>query len=295
MNRILRFAASALATLWLAASLIFIALRLLPGDAIQTQYLEAGAELQAALRQNLRWDEPILTQYVRFWLDLLRGDLGISLYTGRRVTEMIAERFLPTAELALWSMGIALAWGTLGGIVAAVDCIGISVIVRLVIGLALSVPIYWTGTLVIFGIAVYVGGVRENILLPALVLGFHTGGVIARSLEMSIKAIQHTDFVRTAHAKGLSPTYILTRHILPVNLLPVLHIAALQAGFLLSGAVITESLFQRSGIGLLLLNAVQGRDYPVVQGVVLVIATIFIVLNCFADIITHQLDPRLNS
>ncbi len=295
MINILRFAASAVLTLWLAASLTFVALRLLPGDAIQAQYWEASAELQATLRQNLHWDEPIGVQYARFLLALLRGELGVSLYTGRPVTEILAERFLPTTELAFWSLSIAVVWGILGGIIAAIDITVISAIFRLIIGLAVSVPIYWTGTLVIFVVAIHLGGVRENSALPALVLGFHTGGVIARSVQSNIQDIKQADFVRTAHAKGLFPSYIVVQHILRVSLLPVVHMIALQAGFLLSGAVITESLFQRAGIGLLLLDAVQGRDYPVVQGVVLMIATVFILLNRFAELLTHQLDPRLNS
>jgi ABC-type dipeptide/oligopeptide/nickel transport system permease component len=295
MNDTLRLIASALLTLWLAASLTFGALRLLPGDAVQAQYLEASAELQAVLHQNLHWDEPIGVQYIRFLLDIMQGNLGVSLYTGRPVAEMLAERFLPTAELALWSMGIAIIWGIVGGIVAAQRIMGISPFFRLIIGLAVSVPIYWTGTLVIFVIAIHIGGVRENSLLPAFVLGFHIGGVIARNLQANIQALYRADFVRTAHAKGLAPTDILVQHILRVAVLPVIQIIALQAGFLLSGAVITESLFQRAGIGILLIDAVHGRDYPVVQGIVLMIATVFIVVNRLADGLTSWLDPRLNS
>lgn len=293
MTGVFRFLVSMLFTLWLAATLAFLGLRLLPGDAIQAQYLEAGAELQIALREKLHWHEPLPTQYIRFLLDLLRGDIGVSLYTGRPVGQMLAERFVSTAKLAVCALGIALIWGIVGGV--GIYAAGIRVIVRLFIGLAISMPIYWTGTLVIFVIAVRTGGTRDNLLLPALVLGFHTGGVIARSLQTSIMETHRADFVRTARAKGLPTAYIIRQHILRASLLPVVQIIALQAGFLFSGAVITESLFQRAGIGLLLLDAVQGRDYPVVQGVILLIAGVYIVLNGFADMITHQIDPRLNS
>lgn len=293
MTDTIRFIATAIFTLWLAVTLAFGALRTLPGNAIQAQYLEAGTELQTKLRESLYWHEPLLVQYGRFLVDMLRGDWGVSLYTGRPVVAMLAERWASTASLAVAALSIAVVWGILGGIFSEVQIISVRLFFRLLIGLALSVPIYWTGTLVIFVVAIRIGGTQETVLLPALVLGFHTGGVIARSVQTGIQETRRADFIRTAHAKGLAPASIMLRHILRVSLLPVIHIIALQAGFLFSGAVITESLFQRAGVGLLLLDAVQGRDYPVVQGVVLLLAIFYIVFNTLADIVTRYIDPRL--
>jgi ABC-type dipeptide/oligopeptide/nickel transport system permease component len=154
------------------------------------------------------------------------------------------------------------------------------------------VPIYWSGTLVLFVLVATFGGQRE-LIWPVLVLGFHSAGSIARLLQTEIQQVIHAPFVRTAYSKGLSRLQVTRRHVLPVALVPVIQIIALQAGILFSGTVITETLFSRPGLGLMLWNATLERDYPVVQGVVILIATTYIILNTLSHLLSQMLDPRL--
>jgi peptide/nickel transport system permease protein len=290
---VLRSLIYSLLTLWLAATLTFVALRALPGDAIRAQYSEQGDALVQMRRAELGLDAPIWMQYGAFWVNLSRGDLGDSLYSRRPVSEILLEKLPNTLELTVWSMGLAAFIGVAGGVLAGLQVGWLTRLAHLLIGLSISVPIYWTGTFVLFVIGIRIGGTQGKVLLPALVLGFHAAGAVARLLQTHIREVSHADFVRTAHGKGLPETVIMRRHILRLGLLPVLTVLALQAGFIFSGAVITESIFQRAGIGMLLLDAVLNADYPVVQGVTLLTVTIYILLNGLAEFCTHLIDPRL--
>lgn len=291
----IRRAAAAGAVLLLAATLVFVALRVLPGDALQTQLQESGAsaEIIAERRAALGLDDPLIEQYGRFLGGLLRGDLGVSLLDGRPVTEIIAEQFAPTAALALTALAVASAAGILFGTVAALDAPG-SRIARLILDLALSTPIYWTGTMAIFIFAVRLDWLPiTGLALPAAVLGFHAGGAVGQVVRAGVRETLALDFVRTARAKGLRESRVIVRHVLRASLLPAVTVIALQAGFLLGGVVITESLFVRPGIGRVLLNATLRQDYPVVQGIVLFGAAVYVVINAAADALYHLLDPRV--
>lgn len=292
---------SAAVTVWLAGSLAFFALRLLPGDAIQSQLTQSGASpaVIADRRARLGLDEPILTQYGRFWLEAARGSLGYSLLNGQPVTDMIGQRLSPTVILASGAIITAASLGLFLGTAAALQR-PLSAAARLLINLALSTPLYWTGTLAIWLFAVLLGWLPSSggegaaqLLLPVAVLGFHTAGGIARVVEASLRQTLTADFVRTARAKGLPEHLVLRRHVLRAGLLPVITVVALQAGFLLSGTVITESLFVRPGLGRLLLDSTLQQDYPVVQGIALFLAVIYAALNLLADMLYTWLDPRL--
>lgn len=289
----LRTIFSSVLTLWLAITLTFVVLRALPGDAIRAQYSDQTDAFIQMRRAELGLDAPVWMQYGQFWVNLLRGDLGDSLYSRRPVHEILLERLPNTIELTLWAMIFAATLGILGGVFAGLEFGLPTQIARFLIGLSISVPIYWTGTLVLFVIGVRIGGIQGRVLLPALVLGFHAAGAIARLLQTNIAATAHADFVRTARGKGLPEALIMRRHILRLGLLPVLTVLALQAGFLFSGAVITESIFQRVGIGTLLLDAVLAADYPVVQGVTLLTVMVYVLLNGLAEFFTRLIDPRL--
>jgi peptide/nickel transport system permease protein len=290
-------------TVWLAATLAFLALRVLPGDAIETQLAFSGASDQmiAERRAALGLDAPLRVQYSQFIGGVLVGDLGYSLLDGQPVTLKIGQQLVPTATLALGALAFAVLLGISLGVAAATRIgWGLSWLARQLTYLALSTPIYWTGTLAIYLFTVWLGllpsagaGHINQLVLPVSILGFHTAGAIGRVTAANLRDVQGASFVRTAYAKGLSGRAVLLRHILPVALPPVIAVIALQAGFLFSGTVITESLFVRPGIGRLLLDSVVRQDYPVVQGVVVFSAVVYVVLNLCADVLFRLLDPRV--
>ena len=244
-------------------------------------------------------DAPILRQYSRFITGLLRADLGDSLLTGQPVNEMVLQRFRPTLSLAIGAIFIAAVLGVSLGVFGAFDST-LSAMARLFITLSISTPIYWTGTLAIVLFAAQLkwlpssgSGQWKHLILPVAVLGFHTMGGIARVTQANVADARRAAFVWVARSKGLSERYIVRRHILRISLLPVVTVIALQTGFLLGGAVITESLFVRPGIGRLLLDSVIKQDYPVVQGIVILSAAIYILVNAIADILYRFIDPRV--
>jgi peptide/nickel transport system permease protein len=294
MNIFLRQVFSAIVVIWLAATLAFFALRILPGDALEAQLLESGAsaEVIAQRRAQLGLDVPLIAQYLQFLSGLLRGNLGYSLLNGESVSETIGVRVAPTMILAVSALVIAAGLGFSLGALAGMG----RGFAKNIISLSLSMPIYWTGTLVIYAAsALSLMGDASQTILPIGVLGFHAAGAIARVLQGQVSEILHADFVQTARAKGLRERAVIGRHILRLALLPVVSVIALQAGYLLTGTVITESLFARPGIGRLLVERTLAQDYPVVQGIVVLAAVIYTLVNTLADGIQRLLDPRLRS
>lgn len=300
---VLRRLGSALIVIWLAVTLAFVALRVLPGDALSAELLQSGASAadidQRRAQSGLVDSLPV--QYLRYLTDLLRGDLGASLLSGQPVTDLIARQLPPTLTLAASALLIAVILGLLLGVGSALDVgWGLSAAANLLINLALATPIYWTGTLAIFLFAVLLNllpaggsGGLDALLLPAGLLGYHTAGSIAQVTAAGVRETRIAEFVRVARAKGLRSRIVVWRHILRVSLLPVVTVIALQAGFLLSGAVITESLFVRPGVGRLLLDSTLRQDYPVVQGIVILAAVTYVIVNTLADGLQRVLDPRL--
>lgn len=289
--------------MWLAATLAFFALRVLPSDAITVQMLDSGAPPEAvdALRAELGLTAPLPVQYGHFLTGLLRGDLGISLLSGQPVAELIALNLWPTVTLALSALVVAVLVGlTLGLLAGAVKPRWRAGLARFTIDLALSTPIYWTGTLAIYVFTVQLAllpsggsGRLSQLVLPSVVLGFHSAGAIARVVAQEVRQQRQSDFVRVARAKGLTERRILLVHVLRASAVPVLTVITLQAGFLLSGVVVTETLFVRQGLGRLLLDSTLRQDYPVVQGVVVLSAVVYTVLNTLTDVAYGLLDPRV--
>jgi len=300
-------------TAWLAVTLVFFALRILPGDAIETQLRATATSPQdiARRRAALGLDQPILIQYGRYLADLGHGDLGDSLISRESVNQMIAARLIPTFSLAITALMLAIGFGLLLGMIAVLDDLytdhrAAPTLIALLRGistgittLALATPAYWTATLIIFAISTRLkwlpsGGNQSmiSLILPALVLGFHTSGAIARITETSLRQTLHQPFIQTARAKGLPPL-IVFEHALRVGILPVFNVIALQAGFLLSGTVLIEVIFTRRGLGSLLYQAVLDQDYPVVQGLVLVSAIVYAATRLAADLCLTLADPRL--
>jgi peptide/nickel transport system permease protein len=294
---------STLLVIWLAATLAFLALRVLPGDAIDIQLTESGASASttAERRAAAGLDQPLLAQYAGFLAGLLRGNLGVSLLDGRSVTQIILDQLAPTLELAVTALAAALSFGLLIGCAAVVPMgWGISTGARLLIGLALSIPIYWTGTIAVFIFTAQLdllpaggAGRLSQLILPTAVLGFHSAGAIAQTVQSSMLETLKAEFVRTARAKGLRVRTVILRHVLRASLLPALTVISVQAGFLLGGVVITEMLFSRPGLGRLLLDATLRQNYPVVQGIVVWSAAVYALINGAADLLYRVFDPRV--
>lgn len=292
-----------LLSVWIAITLSFVALRVLPGDALDARLTQSGASAEAiALRREmLGIGKPVLEQYLDYWRGLLSGDLGVSLLNGLPVVEILGRGLAATFQLAFSALGMAIVIGfSLGYSAEQRTYRWLRALVRWAIDVALSVPIYVTALIAIYIFALTLdllpsggAGSAAHLMLPMTVLGFHGAGGIAQSVRMSLLEYREAPFVRTAIAKGLPQGLILRRHILRVGLIPIITVIGLQLGFLLSGTVITESVFSRPGIGTVLLSATLDQDYPVVQGGVLVVVVCYILINNLANLLYHAADPRL--
>ncbi len=292
-------------SIWMAVTLAFFLLRLLPGDAVDVRLMQSGAgpEVIAERRTLLGLDAPPLEQYLRYAAGLLRGDLGVSLVSGLPVSEIIGQQFPATLSLALPALALSAACGILLGMLAARPVgWGAALVARLLIGFSLSTPVFWTATLLIYGFAVVLewlppGGVGtvSHLIMPVMVLGFHSSGAVAQVTRSGVQELLRADFVRTARAKGLPEQVVLQRHVLRAALPPVIAVIGLQGGFLLGGTVITEGIFVRPGIGQVLLTAVFQQDYPVVQGVLVLSAVLFVGINLLTDVLYRLLDPRVRA
>lgn len=290
-------------TVWVAVSLAFVALRLLPGDQISAQLALSGAtESQIAERRAaLGLDATPLNQYLTMIGGLLRGDLGFSLVTGRRVSNMIAEQMWPTIGLAVAALIVAVLVGV--GLALGVT-FGRPLVRRLAAFITLILmasPVYWTGTLAIYVFSVALGllpsagritDVRAWVL-PVAVLGLSVAGGLSHVVGAELAHTRRADFVRTAYAKGLPNRIVMVRHTLRAGLGGAITLITLQTGYLLGGAVVTEMLFVRRGLGSVLLGAVNTQDYPVVQGLVVFNAVVYNTVTMLGDLIGAAIDPRL--
>jgi len=289
--------------LWLAATLAFVAMQLTPGDPAQALLTASGAtpEEIAERRAQLGLDDPLPVQYARYLLHLLRGDLGNSWLYGRSVGRMILEQFPPTLELASASMAVGVTVGLGLGILAAMrrsTWLDTAATAMMVLGL--STPTYWSGLLAIHLFSLQLGwlpatgeGDLRHLALPALVLGLALSGSIARLVRARVVEVMEEPFVLAARARGLPPRRVIFVHVLRSALAPALTVVALQFGFLLGGTVVTESVFARRGLGKLAVEAIVWQDLPVMRGVIVVGALVYVLVNLAADLAQAWLDPRL--
>lgn len=299
-------------TLVFVSMLIFGLQQLLPGDPAQILAGEdQNPELIAQLREQMHLDEPLPVQYGYWMAGVLQGDLGESARTGQPVLELILQKLPVTLELAVLSMLIALLISLPAGVISAVKRGSVWDHSATVIGLSgLSMPNFWLGILMILLFSVELGwlpasgyvspfeNLRENLaamIMPAFVLGTGIAAVLMRHTRSSMLQVLAADYVRTARAKGLRERVVVVKHALRNALTPVITLGALELGTLLSGAVLTEQVFTIPGFGKLIIDAVFNRDYAVVQGVVLVTATAYILLNLLADMAYFVFNPRLRS
>ena len=293
----------AIPVLWGVATLVFVIMRLLPGDPAALMLSEAGGSAQAIaeLRAELGLDDSLLAQYGRYLARLAQADLGTSLFTHRSVAATIGEQLFSTIELALAAMLVAITLGTTLGMVAAVrHGTWLDTFVMAISVAGISIPIFWSAILLIWLFALILSwlpatgqGGLDHLLLPALVLGFASAGAVTRLVRASLLEVMDQDFVSTARAKGLAERTILFRHALKNAFIPVISIIGLQFGFLLGGTVVIETIFSRPGIGHLMVNAILWKDLPLVQGIVLLVALVYTLVNLATDVAYAYLDPRI--
>ncbi len=284
------------------ALLTFLLLHLVPGDPVEAMLGESASPTdRAVLRAELGLDAPLAAQLGRYAAGLARLDLGRSLVSRRPVAELIAERFPATLQLAAAALGLAIAVAVPLGVLAARRRGGASD--QAAMGLALlgmSVPTFWLGPLLMLVFAVWLGWTpisgREglsSLILPAVTLGTGMAAVLARMTRASLLDTFGEDYIRTARAKGLSEAQVVWRHALRNAALPVVTVVGMQLGALLGGAVITETVFSWPGIGSLMVESIQRRDYPVVQGCVLLVSVTYVLVNTATDLLYAWLDPRV--
>ncbi len=299
-----------LVTLLLATVVVFLGVRALPGDpALALAGEDRTPEALAAIRQQYGLDQPLPLQFWHFVSNALQGDLGTSVRTGQSVNDMLRTAIPVTLELSLLAITIAIVLGVGAGVVAAVKRGGPAEWVANAFALlGLSVPHFWLGLIAILYLSVATGlfpasgfvplsedpvDNLHHIVLPAMILGTGLSAVIMRQTRSSMLDSLSTDYVRTAEAKGLRPSVVVRRHALRNSLIVVVTIVGLQLGGLISGAVVTEQIFGLPGFGKMTIDAVFQRDYPVIQAVVLVTATAYIVINFAVDLLYSVIDPRV--
>lgn len=301
-----------LLVLGLVASFTFLTLRLIPGDVVRLQLADAPGVTQEQVDQRaaeLGLDQPIVSQFFTFITDALRLDFGTSFQDGRPVTEHIAERLPATLELGLLALVLGLALGVPLGVISALRQNSLTdQALRVLAVVGMSVPNFWLALLLITYLAqwfgwspplVYVGpgeNLAQNLThlaLPALALAVGSMAGVARMLRSSMLEVLGSNFIRTVRARGASEWTVLAKHAGRNSLIPVFSLLGLQVGSILGGTVILESIFSIPGMGSLIFDAVQNRDYPVVLGCVIVYGGLFILVNLIVDILYAVVDPRI--
>jgi peptide/nickel transport system permease protein len=282
---------------------VFSMLFLVPGDPVKMMLAEfvTTPDQVAQMRAQLHLDEPIPLQYGRFVGSALRGDLGTSIRSRRPVSTEIRENIGSTAQLALASMLVAVAVGIPLGLLAALARNSwLDVGAMLVALLGVSMPSFWLGLLLIFTFSLHLawfpatgGGTLLHLVLPSVTLGAIASAIIARLTRSSMLEVLGQDYVRTARAKGLAWWGVVVRHALKNALIPVITIFGLQFGNLLAGAVIVETVFSRPGLGRLIVGGILAKDFPLVQGTVLFVATAYVLINVLVDVAYAFADPRI--
>lgn len=302
LRTLVRQAAQVVPTLFGTAVLVFLMIHLIPGDpAVLLAGLESSPEVVARIRADLGLDQPLYVQFWRFLSGALQGDLGTSLRTGAPVIEEIATRFPHTLRLALGATLLATGLGMVTGILAAIwhNRVWDHVIMVLTL-LAVSTPSYWLALMLMLLFSLYLGwlpsigvGSALHLVLPIVTLGAQSAGTIARMTRAAMLDVLRQDYIRTARSKGLGEWPVILKHALRNALIPVLTIVGLRFGGLLAGTVLVESVFAIPGVGRVVVDAVLVRDYPMVQGAVLFLATIVIVTNMVVDMLYGVVDPRV--
>ena len=284
-------------------TLVFLVMRVLPGEPVAVLAAQSGgsAEDIARLRQEYGLDSPVWLQFLRFLLSLAKGDLGRSLLTHQSVSQIILQQAPSTVVLACSAMCVGLGVGMPLGIIAAMRprswmervCMGLSVV-----GVSIPIPLSGLAMILVFSLTLQWlpasgRGSLSHLVMPSIVMGLVSAGSIARLVRVQLVEVLREEYINVARAKGLTESALLVRHALRSALVPVITVAGLQFGFMLGGAVATETVFGRPGLGRTLAEAILYKDYPVVQGMVIVSAALYTVVNLAVDLAYGYLDPRI--
>jgi ABC-type dipeptide/oligopeptide/nickel transport system permease component len=282
--------------------LVFLIMHAIPGDpAAIAAGLDASPETVAALRESLGLNRPLPEQFGAFLMRIARGDLGVSIRTGRPVFEEIAARLPYTLLLSVASVAVAALVGITAGVVAAVhhQRWGDHVVMTLTL-VAVSTPSYWLALMLMLVMAVWLGwlpaigaATPRHFVLPVLTLGLQSAGEVARMTRATLLDVLGDEFLRAARARGVSRRRMLWRHALGNAAVPITTVLGLRIGGLLAGTVLVESVFAIPGLGRMMVDAVVARDFPMIQGGVLVVATSYVLINAATDVLAARLDPRL--
>ena len=297
--------------IWGCATLVFFLLRMIPGDpVIQMLGPEYTPEAAVALRHKLGLDEPLFTQYLRWMSSVARGDLGGSIASGETVADAIKAGIPKTASLTLVSFLIALVIALPAGVIAALQRNKpVDYVASFIAFIGVSMPSFWFGIILILVFAVHLkwlpaigyaeiadkgfGEWLKRLILPGLAIGAGYAAILMRFVRAGLLEVLSSDYVRTARAKGARERTVIVRHALRNALIPVVTVAGIQLALLLSGTVVIETVFSIRGLGRILVGAIFDRDYPIVQGVILLISVVFVLANLVVDVLYTFLDPRI--
>lgn len=295
--------AMGLLTILVTTVAVTLLIHLVPGDPVQIMYAQSQGttpEQLEAIRAGLGLDRPVHEQYLAFMGRLLQGDLGLTIRGQQPVLDLILQRLPNTMLLAVAAMAIAVVLGVAMGFFAAYrrgTWLDTLLMVTAIAGI--SVPHFWLGLVLLFVFAVELawlpvaGQGWSSLVLPALTLGLSNAAVVARMTRSSMLEVLGQDFVRTAEAKGLPEALVLHRHVLRPGLVPIVTMMGLQFTYLLGGAIVVENIFAWNGVGRLAIEAIFQRDYPMIQGFILVFATVVVLVSITLDLVYALLDPRI--
>ncbi len=291
-----------LPVVWAVVTLVFLLIHVVPGDPVRNALGDNATEQQVAeLKHKLGLDLPLSQQYVNYWKGFFKGDLGTSLVTNEPVLEKILSRYPATIQLALAGLVVAILIAIPLGVTAGSNQGKIIDNLASVISLlGISAPGFVLGPLMIYVFAIKLNwfpvagrGGPEYLVLPAVTMGAALAAILTRMVRSSVIEELGEDYVRAARAKGLSERQVIYKHVLKNGLIPVVTVLGLQFGVLLAGAIITETIFSWPGLGRLTVDSINSRDYPLVQGCILMIALTYIIANVLTDFAYRLLDPRI--
>lgn len=307
---ILRRILFAFLVMWAVATLVFVMMRAIPGDPVRAFVgFEGDPAVVDQIRRNLGLDRPLPVQYVKWLAALTRGDLGNSIWNKQAVTRQLVEALPRTLSLALLSFVVAVAIALPAGIVSAVKRYSLADHALTVFAfLGLAMPDFWVGIVLIIVFAVSLQLLPafgyepisvgfwpwlSHLILPAIATGTSFSAILARMTRSALLEVMREDYVRTARAKGLGERVVILRHALRNALIPVITVMGIAFALLLAGAVIAENVFAIRGIGRLLIESILNRDFPIVQGAILVIAAIFVFMNLVVDLLYAVINPKI--
>ncbi|UAL48369.1 ABC transporter permease [Sutcliffiella horikoshii] len=284
---------------------VFMMMHLIPGDAAQIMAGEqANPEQIEAMREKLGLNDPLYVQYFSYIGNAIQGDLGTSIRTNRDVTsEIFTSRFWITVELAIWGTILSVILGLIAGIVSATRKYSFADTSLMIVALfGISMPNFWLGIMLIYFFSVNLGVLPvagwgndwKQMILPVITLGTGGAAIIARMTRSSMLDVIDQDYIRTAYAKGVSDRLVIYKHALRNALIPVVTVVGLQFGGLLGGAVITETVFAINGLGRLIISSITMRDFPMVQGTILVCTILFVFVNFLVDITYRLINKRID-